>query len=420
MTIRRDYSRPFFSKRRRNTGRLWIIGFLCMCIGGLISFVTFNYDQLQLQALDAVGMAPTATPRANELAMQGMTVYSSGDVEGARDYLEQAAAMESTDIDYLYEYGRLLLETDQLEEAIAIGDRAIEVAPNDPRGYAIKGRALMYNDPAQAIQVTIRGQEADEFFAPLLAVQAVAYTNLGRYQEGQRQMLRALELDPNDPFVLRATYTPLVYTARYVEAAEYLEQAISINPNITAPYFELASLYRIQRAEIYQPEMSVALYRRILEIDPDNAKANLRLCQTFANVREADFSLAQPYCEEALEIDPEYGDAHMTLGRMQYLRRNYEGSIQSFERCVEYGSEAIECYYLRGLAHFWLNECEDAWDLLGQAQDLTQTQFVTEGVIQDIENGLYNVTQLCPGYANQSVPTAQPPTPIPPTPIGGF
>jgi tetratricopeptide (TPR) repeat protein len=325
------------------------------------------------------------------------------------------------DINYLVEYGLLLLESDETEAAMTIGERAIQLAPDDPRGYVIKGRALMYDDPAEAIQTTIRGQEADELHAPLLAIQGVAYTNLGRYQEGIRQSIRAVELAPNDPFVLRATFTPLVYVARYQEAAEYLEQAISLNPNLTAPYFELASLYRIQRPEIFQPEMAVALYNRILEIDPNNARAYLRLCQTYANVPEADFSLAQPFCETAIEMEPDFGDAYMTLGRMQYLRRNYEGSIESFERCVALGSEEIECWYLRGLAHFLLGNCETAWDLLTESQQRVETMdFVPQGTIDDIEIGLFNIKELCPGFSNVQLPTPIPPTPIPPTPIGGF
>lgn len=421
MTIRRDYNRPFFSKRKRNTTRLLIIGFLFGLIVGLVALVSLRFDQLQLEALDMVGMAPTPTPGASVLAAIGMEAYARGDIEDALAVFETAIQQRPNDIDYLYEYGVLLLENDDTLTAFEVGEHAIQVAPADPRGYVIQARALMYDDPAEAIQITIRGQEADELYAPLLAIQGVAYTNLGRYQEGIRQSLRAVELAPNDPFVLRATFTPLVYVARYQEAAHYLEQAISINPNLTAPYFELASLFRIQRPEIFQPEMSVALYNRILELDPDNARAYLRLCQTYANVPEADFSLAQPFCEQAIAIDPDFGDAYMTLGRMQYLRRNYEGSIESFEECVARGSEEIECWYLRGLAHFLLGQCEIAWELLTEAQRRVEDlAYVPQGTIDDIDIGLFNIKELCPGFSDVQLPTPIPPTPIPPTPIGGF
>ena len=420
MTIRRDYNRPFFHKRR-NRGRLYFIVFMSALIVGLLLYVSLRFDQLQLQALDSIGMAPTPTPFASDLATDGMALYGSGNVGGALTLIERAAQQQPNNVDYLYEYGRLLLENEREDEAVTIGDRMVELAPNDPRSYEIRAAAVMYSDPAEAIQVTIRGQEADELYAPLMAIQGVAYTNLGRWQEGTRQSYQAVELAPNNAFVLRASYTPLVYVAQYQQAADNLTRAIELNPNLTAPYFELASLYRINRPEVYQPTMAVALFERVLEIDPENAKANLRLCQTFATVDQADFSQAQPYCERALQVQPDYADAYKELGRMQYLRRNYEGSIESFERCIELGSEDIDCWYLQGQAEFYLDNCPRAWELLTEAQNMAEVAaFVPVSVEEGIEVGLFNITELCAGFSNRAVPTAIPPTPIPPTPIGGF
>ncbi len=414
MRFRRDYNRPFFSSRRRGPN-VWLLFAYGLLIGGFLVFVTLRYDDLQLQALETIGMAPTATPVASTLAMQAVERYQAGDVTGAIRYYERAVQQQPDDINYLYEYGNALLEDDQYDQAIAISDHAIEVAPDDPRGYALKGRALMWSDPAAAIQVTVLGKDIDPSFAPLYAVQGVAYTNLARYQQGIQEGMKAMELDRTDPFVLRAIYTPLVYTGRYQEAISYLEEAISINPNVTAPYFELAFLYKLR--QVNQPEMAVAIYNRILEMDPNNAKAYLRLCETYANVENARFDIAQPYCDRAIEINPDFGDAYMQRGRMQYLRRNYEGSIESFNTCVDFGSNKIECWTLRGIAHFWLGECVQAWDVLTEAR----VRAIDQGDdLSQIEDGLYNVTQLCPEYANQPTPTPQPTQPPPATPIGGF
>jgi len=421
MTIRRDYSRTFFRKQRRSWGRVWLILAFFAIIGGLLAYVNFNYDRLQLQALEQIGIAPTATPFASNYAMWGVEALAEGDINQSREMFEQAVAQRPDNIDYLFEYGSLLIEAGDIDEALEVGEQAIAVAPDDPRGYVIVGRSLMYSDPAQAIQTTIRGQEADEDYPPLLAIQGVAYTQLGRFQEGLRQTLRSIDLAPDDPFVLRAAFTPMVYVGRYQEAAGYLQQAISLNPNITAPYFELAALYNINRPEIYQPELAVALYYEILEIDPENSRANLRLCQTFATVRDADFSRAEPFCRRAQEIDPTDGEVYMTLGRMQYNRRNYEGSIESFETCEQLsGDEHIECFYLRGLAHYWLAQCDTSWSLLTEAQQMARERGEGQGVVDVIDVGLFNITQRCPGYQDINPPTPAPPTPLPPTPIGGF
>ena len=417
MSFRRNPSQSFFRENKRGPN-MWVIFLTGLVLGSLLVFLLLQPQVFKKWTLEQIGIAPTATPFASDYATWGMDRYQQGDIEGALELLEYAAELRPDDIDYLYEYGVLLIENDRTDDAVTIGEQVIQLAPNDPRGYALKGRALMWNDSETAIQVSILGQDADPTFAPLYAIQGVAYTNLGRWNEGVRQGLQAVELAPNDPFVLRAIYAPMVYVGRYQDAITYLEQAISINPNLTAPYFELASLYKL--GQVNQPEMALAIYDRILEIEPDNAKAYLRICQTYATVADARFDIAQPYCDRAIEIDPQYGDAYMQRGRMQYLRRNYEGSIESFEECIAFGSEAIECWYLRGLAHFRLGNCQEAWDVLQESSVRAQQQGELGSIIDTIEIGLSNIQVLCLGFSDRALPTSIPPTQIPPTPIGGY
>jgi tetratricopeptide (TPR) repeat protein len=417
MSFRRNYSQSLFSDRKRGPN-MWVIFIIGLILGSVLVFLMLQPQVFQKWALEQVGIAPTPTPFASDYATWGMERYQQGDITGALELLQYASELRPDDVDYLYETGILLIENDRTEDAVIIGEQIIELVPGDPRGYALKGRALMWDDPITAIQVSILGQDVDPTFAPLYAIQGVAYTNLGRWNEGVKQGLQAIELAPNDAFVLRAIYTPMVYIGRYQDAIDYLERAISVNSNLTAPYFELASLYKLR--QVNQPEMALAIYDRILELEPDSAKAYLRICETYANVENARFDVAQPYCDQAIEIDPQYGDAYMQRGRMQYLRRNYEGSIESFEDCIAYGSEAIECWYLRGLAHFFLNNCDQAWDILQQARTRAQQQGSLESIIENIEVGLYNITELCIGFSDRALPTSIPPTEIPPTPIGGF
>jgi tetratricopeptide (TPR) repeat protein len=407
--IRRDYNRSFFSKRR-NYARLYFVVFMLLLIAGIPFLAFWQFDRLSLAALDVVGMAPTATPFASNYATRALDVYTSGDVQGAGDLMEQAVRLQPENINYLYEYGRLLIELDRSDEAANLGDQIIALDNSDPRGYALKANALVWNDPAAAIPVAITGAElGDEPYAPLDAALAIAYTNIGRYAEALQRGDRAVRVDPQNASARRAYSYPLIFTGNYTEAIRQLEQAIAINPNLTGPYFELASLYR----RLDQEEMAVSIYNRVLDIDPINERAYLRLCETYAAVGR--FQEAQFYCEDALDIDPLYASAHRMLGQLQYSRRNYESSIESFETCVALGSEEIECYYIRGLAHYYLGQCDQAWDVLTESLSRAQQQ----PIVDAISSGLRFVTSNCAGYQGQSLPTPIPPTPIPPTPIGG-
>ncbi len=414
MYIKRDYSQPFFSnrRRRRGTGRFVIVFVVLMAL--FLGFVYTQFDRLQLVALDAVGLAPTATPFASTLATEGANRFREGDVAGAAELFAQAAAQQPTNIDYLYEYGKLLIELDRAEEALTIADSAIEVDPRDPRGYALKTKALVWmNDPAGAIPVGVAGIEVDNNFAPLYGALARAYTAIGRYQQGLEYGERAITLDPMDGDAHRSYAYTLIWVGEREAAIRQLEEAIAINPNLTAPYFELA----IQYIASDRDDMGIATYEEILSLEPRNERAHLRLCEAYAKVGQQ--TRAEDYCSDALAINPNYGQAWRQVGIARYTQRNYEGAIEAFQSCVDNGSTEIQCWYLRGLAHYYLGQCDQAWGILTESLPLAEQIPDGENIVNSIREGLRLTTVSCPTYAGRALPTEIPPTPIPPTPIGG-
>ena len=423
MQIKRDYSQPFFGARRRrsNTGRFLII--YAFFMGVFLTFVLTQFDRLQLAARDVVGMAPTATPFASTLATEGIELYLRGDVVGAAALFERAVAQQPDNLDYLYEYGNMLIETDRAREVLepaadgglSLADRAIDINPGDPRGYALKTRALVWtSDAANAIPVGVAGLEIDRNFAPLHAALGRAYTSIGRYQQGLERAEAAVRLDPFNLEARRSFAYSLIWVGQRELAIDQLEEAIAINPNMTAPYFELALQYLASNQEA----LAIATYERILALEPRNERAYLRLCEAYSRVGQQD--RAQGYCEDALTINPNYAQAWRQVGMARYNRRNYEGAIEAFNLCVENGSTEIECWYIRGLAHYYLGHCDDAWRVLTEALPMAEALADKEPIIANISEGLRLTTVSCASYAGRTLPTAIPPTAIPPTPIGGF
>jgi tetratricopeptide (TPR) repeat protein len=434
MYIRRDYSQPFFSNRRRRR-RLWLWLLLyVVLVGGFLFFVDSQFSRLQTVALQAIGQAPPPTPYASELATNAMNRYMAGNLPDAAELMARAVEQQPNNVDYLYEYGRILLELGSdvpsyYALAVEIGDRAIAANPNDARGYALKARALdLTDDPAAAIPIAQAGLNVDRNFAPLYAALSSAYRSIDRYDVALENAERAIELDPLDPSSRRIYAYALVWVGRNDEAIAQLEQAIQLNPNLAGPYFELAGLYRARASQAEDTQLSVelyadsiALYEQILAMQPENARAFLRLCDAYFEARENE--RATDYCQEAVDINPEYAQAWASLGQTQYSRRNYEGAIESFEACVALaGDDAdIRCYYLRGLAHYYLGQCNEAWDILTNAVNRIRAENPSpeNPVLSAAQEGLRLITVSCEAFVNRPLPTAIPPTPIPPTPIGG-
>jgi tetratricopeptide (TPR) repeat protein len=160
----------------------------------------------------------------------------------------------------------------------------------------------------------------------------------------------------------------------------------------------------------------------VLANESDNVKAYTRKCELYVRMRED--ALAQEACEQALELDDAYPEAWRQLGMVQYLKRNYEGSIESFERCgtlqeeqgVPLAEREIQCYYIRGLAWALLARCDEAWPVLQQALQMNPTD-VIKGHINE---GLMMCVNYDEDYSLQDVPTPIPTQPVPPEPIGIF
>jgi tetratricopeptide (TPR) repeat protein len=414
MQIRRDYSQPFFGARRRRRGTGRLLFAYGLFLGGLFVFVSTQFDRLQVTALAAVGMAPEPTPFASTLAGQGYEHYLAGDLEAAAGLFGRAHEQQPDNVDYIYEYGRLLVELDRAEEAIALADRAIQLAPGDPRGYALKSIAQVWIDNSpDAVVVGLAGLDVDRNYAPLHAALARAYIDVGRYQQALDHGARGVELDPMSVDARRSYAVALIFVGEREEAITQLEEAVALHPNFVPTYFELALQYK--GLELY--ELAIATYERIRILDPRNPKALLRLCETYSQIGQD--GQAEGYCEDALDLDPNYPEAFRQLGMVNYRRRNYEGAIDNFQQCVANGSDEVECWYLRGLAHYYLNQCDQAWDVLQEALPMAEQLAGGENIVASITEGLRLTTVSCAGYAGRTLPTLIPPTPIPPTPIGG-
>jgi len=138
--VYRERSALHFGRTRRRHSRaliiLWMVAMLSLAV------VVWQFDRIQGEVLALVGAPPTPTLTPATLARRGYDAYLNGDLERAALDLGQAVRQMPNSVDYLYEYGRILVLLNRGEEGLAAADQAIAAAPNDPRGYALKVFAL--------------------------------------------------------------------------------------------------------------------------------------------------------------------------------------------------------------------------------------------------------------------------------------
>lgn len=417
--IRRDRSSLSFSDRRAG-GRKWLfIAWTATMV--VLALVVWQFDTLQPQVVALLGQGAAPTVSANALANQGYEAYLRGDLETAETQLGTAAQQDPANIGVLYEYARVLLMQDKAEQGLAVAEQIIQLAPGDPRGYAVQVNALDLLDRSEeAIPIGLSALELNPSFAPTYAYLSGAYNSLGRWASAQDMGRRAIELDPANIDARRYYAFSMMWVGRYDIAVEQLEAAVQLHPYLDFLYFELALAYSGLPSDTEQQETRnraamVAIYQTVLDMEPDNVQALVRMCETYFGLRIDDY--AQAYCEDALELDPTLARAWAQVGQIYFTRRNYESAIDAFETCVNLaGSQYIECWYLRGLAHYYLAECDEAVPILQEAMAYAEV----EPIPSIIREGLELCAITDDAYDLSIMPTPAPtPTPVP-TPIGVF
>jgi tetratricopeptide (TPR) repeat protein len=412
MYFKRDYSQPLFGPKRpqRHYGRLFFVTGLL--IGGLLLFVSLNFESLQERALDMAGMGPTPTPLPADLATTGIQMAAAGDLQGAAALFERALEQRPNDINYLIEYGNVLLLQENYEAALAVADDALIAAPSDPRGYELKARTQVQSGkPTAAISVALAGLDLGQGFdAPLYAILSRAYTGSGNYEDGVDAGLHAIEIAPDSVEARLAYANALNFFDLRDEALQQIEIAFNLAPNNIQGLFDLAFQYLARDRD----QEAIDLYDRILALQPRNARANLWLCRSYKKIGQFDRALG--YCRDSASLDDSSPTAFYELGTLYYRNYDFVNALESFRRCAELNPDSLECAYRTGLSYYYVAispltdaetrdaYCDQSWTILQDSLVMAQGRFDVDAAIENIRAGLVAVGQDCPNYLGRVVP----------------
>jgi len=135
---------------------------------------------------------------ANTLNSEARKLIESRNLQAAIDLLDKALEVNPNHVDALYNKGWALIGLGKQEEAIVWLDRALVLDPNYVPALNMKGNAFLaiYN-PEEAIVWFDKALEVNPKYAFALNNKGFALSNLGRYEEAISSYDKALELNPN-------------------------------------------------------------------------------------------------------------------------------------------------------------------------------------------------------------------------------
>jgi len=99
---------------------------------------------------------------------------------------------------------------------------------------------------------------------------------------------------------------------------------------------------------------AIAIYQRVLEIDPNHAAANINLGTLYYN--RQDYVLAERHYRRAIEIDPRYALAHFDLGNVLDETGRVNEAIQSYCAALQLAPTYGDAHYNVALAYEKIKE----------------------------------------------------------------
>jgi tetratricopeptide (TPR) repeat protein len=139
------------------------------------------------------------------------------------------------------------------------------------------------------------------------------------------------------------------------DALESFRQALKLNPNFIKAYLGLGDAH----VSLREYAKAVGDYGKAISMRPDKARL------AYFKRGEINFLLGQLQqamadFQASIAIDPNFADAHMSLGNTYFKLKSYEQAIACYSRTIELSPNLDLAAFRRGRSHYILKEFPEA------------------------------------------------------------
>jgi tetratricopeptide (TPR) repeat protein len=301
--------------------------------------------------------------------MLAILEYQQGDCSAAVPHFKKAADLFKSRLPALDAYGTCLVKLRRLEEASAVFDQALDLAPQDRRQRQVLASVqLMAKEPEKAI-ATLNPLLSAGADAPTLELASAAYEDAHQTEKAVSALREAILTDPQnvnlyvDFAVLSATHQSFqfgidvvndgirllnkaapLYFARgvlYVQLAEYekaqadFDTAYELDPSQSLSV-AAQGLSAVQRNDL---ESALSGVEAKLAHNPDDPillymQADI-LAQQGSEPGSPEFAKAMRSARKAVEIRPNLGPARSVLAKLYLQSGKYQEAAVECRKALE-------------------------------------------------------------------------------------
>ncbi|KAJ3809979.1 ADP/ATP carrier receptor [Lentinula aff. lateritia] len=239
--------------------------------------------------------------RSEALNLRGTYKFLIGDVEGAKDDLNESIQLVASFTQSLVKIASVYMEQGQTDKAFECFEEAIKHNPEDPDIYYHRGQVLfIMNKFDDAAKNYTKSTELDDNFVFSHIQLAVAQYKAGNLASAMAQFRRTMKSFPQRSEPLNYYGELLLDQQRYQDAIEKFDKAVEIEKS-------------------KNPQNVLPLVNK-----------GLTLFQMDQNI-----GAAERCCNEALRIDPECEAAVATLAQLSLQQGLVDTAIKYFEKSAE-------------------------------------------------------------------------------------
>jgi tetratricopeptide (TPR) repeat protein len=189
--------------------------------------------------IEAPGYKPYPVAEAARRLLRALALTPVGEVPGP------VTPQPTESVDDLVTRGRALIAQNKFAEALALFERATQLAPNSFETWGNLGHVLAeLRDWEQALDACDKALKLNDKQAWVWNNMGWALTGLGRYEDALAACERALEINPNYARSWRRKGYVLYKLQHHVEALEAYNRALAFNPHNARAWHQKALVSR--------------------------------------------------------------------------------------------------------------------------------------------------------------------------------
>ncbi len=320
----------------------------------------------QGQSESALSALETATERHPDdkrpLLLSARIVMAKGELEEGLEIWKKVLAIDSRDIDALYQVGLLSINSGKIDEGAKYAEDLVRIHPNRPQGFQLRGLVLYerqeWEKAGEAFQrsLSFGGNLQSHYFLGL------SHYRTGRYELALTEFNRALDMDPDFTPARMMLASTLLLQNRLNDAVFQAQTAVVSDPRNAWAHNVLGTALLMQG----RYEEGMASLDQATRLDPGLASVHLK--KGALSLGMGDLQSAESAMLQAVRANPDALESRLAL-TLLYLRQDEpEKAIASLKEGLAENEQDAFIYYQLANLYFRMERFEDGAQALEQAK----------------------------------------------------